>query len=94
MLDSFSNSGFNLACLHLSGKVEKDIDKLQISVKGIAMTVAPSFKNFPAILSRPAAFEGFILFRRCSIFVPLVLDNVKSLDLEMWFYNMLQEYLS
>ena len=66
---------FSLACLHLSGKIDIAIDKLQICVKGMAKTIAPSFKNLPAMLSTPAAFEGFILFRRCNILLSFVGTN-------------------
>ncbi len=65
-----------MACLHLSGKVVKRIDKLHICVKGAARTLAPSFKNLPAILSRPAAFEGFILLRWLSIIVSSISEKV------------------
>ena len=85
MVDPFLNSGFSLACLHLFGKADKVIDRLQIWVKGIAKTVDPSFKNFPAILSRPAAFEGFILFRRCKILVSFVEEKEKTFEGEMRF---------
>ena len=51
----FLNSGFNFAILQSDGNIEYFIDKLQIWEMGLAKTVAPSFKNLPDRLSRPAA---------------------------------------
>ena len=51
------NCFFNLAILHLSGKVDSFIDKLMISELGFASTSAPSFKNLEGISSIPGALE-------------------------------------
>ena len=58
--DPSLKSGFSFACLQPSGKVDRRIERLHNSVTGLAKTVAPSLRNFPAILSNPVAFEGFI----------------------------------
>ena len=58
--DPFLKSGFSFACLQPSGKVDRRIERLHNSVIGLAKTVAPSLRNFPAILSNPVAFEEFI----------------------------------
>ena len=49
------NSGFNFAILQSDGNIEYFIDKLQIREMGLVKTVAPSFRNLPDRLSRPAA---------------------------------------
>ena len=55
VFEPFLNSGFNFAILQSDGNIEYFIDKLQIWEMGLAKTVAPSFKNLPDRLSRPAA---------------------------------------
>ena len=74
----FLKRGLSLACLHLSGKVDKCIDKLHICVNGVARTLAPSFKNLPAILSKLAALAGFILLRRLSTIVSSISEKVRD----------------
>ena len=54
-MNRFLNSGFNFAILQSDGNIEYLIDKLQIWEMGLAKIVAPSFKNLPDRLSRPAA---------------------------------------
>ena len=57
---SFLKSGFSFACLQPSGNFDCRIERLHNSVIGSARAVATSLRNFPAILSKPLAFEGFI----------------------------------
>ena len=45
------------ANLKARGNLFKDIERLQISVAGLARTSTPSFRNPPGCLSTPAAFE-------------------------------------
>ena len=78
MVIPFLKRGLSLACLHLSGKIDKRMDKLHICVNGVARTLAPSFKNLPAILSKLAAFTGFILFRRFSTIVSSTSEKVRD----------------
>ena len=58
--DPFLKSGFSFACLQPSGNFVCRIERLHNSVTGPARADAPSLRNFPAILSIPVAFEGFI----------------------------------
>ena len=58
--DPFLKSGFSFACLQPSGNFDCRIERLHNSVTGSARADAPSLRNFPAILSKPVAFEGFI----------------------------------
>ena len=59
VFEPFLNSGFNFAVLQPDGNNECFIDKLQIWEMGLAKTVAPSFKNLPDRLSRPAALFSY-----------------------------------
>ena len=52
--------GLTFATLKALGNSFKDIEKLQISVIGLARTSAPSFRNLPGSLLTPAAFEVLI----------------------------------
>ena len=61
--DPFLKSGFSFACLEPSGNFDRRIERLHNSVIGLARAVAPSLRNFPAISSRPVAFEGLSLLR-------------------------------
>ena len=56
VLDPFLNNGLSFAILQPSGKADVEIDRLQIWEMGNAKFFAPSFKNFPDILSIPEAF--------------------------------------
>ena len=47
VFESFLYSGFNFTILQSDGSTEYFIDKLQTLEKGLAKTVAPSFKNLP-----------------------------------------------
>ena len=58
--DPFLKSGFSFACWQPSGNFDCRIERLYNSVIGSARAVAPSLRNFPAILSKPVAFEGSI----------------------------------
>ena len=75
-------SGFNLAGLPCSGKIDDLIDKLHKSVIGVAKMAAPSFRNFPASLSRPAALEVF-MSSRCFKTVSLEVGVSVKLRLSM-----------
>ena len=72
-LFNFLKRGFNFACLQSSGKHAREIERLQSSVIGVASIDAPPLRNFPARLSGPAAFEGFIPSR-----------SLKTLSWLMW----------
>ena len=49
--------GLTFANLKGFGNLFKDIKRLQISVDGLARTLAPSFRNLPGNLSVLAGFE-------------------------------------
>ena len=61
VFEPFLKRGFNLAGLHLLGKVDSFIDKLQISVIGVTRMDEPSLRNLPATLSNPAALVVLML---------------------------------
>ena len=49
--------GLTFANLKALGNMLKDMERLKISVTGLARTLAQSFRNLPGSLSMPAAFE-------------------------------------
>ena len=79
-LAPFLKTGFNLAILHSSGKVDNFIDKLIIFLKGRANASAPSLRNFAGIWFIPAALMVSRLSKNFLITSSDSFDNSKSLD--------------
>ena len=52
--------GITFANLKGPRNLFRDVERLRISVTGLARTSEPSFKNFPGSLSMPAAFVVLI----------------------------------
>ena len=78
VLDRFLYNGFNLAILQSLGKSPEEMGMLHI----FARISAPSFKNFPEILSIPADFEMSINCKTSKNFFSIV-----KFRLKLCFYN-------
>ena len=77
VVESFLNSGFNLAMWQSVGKNECFTERLHISVIGYFGTIfTPTFKTFPERLSIPAALSIFVSFSNCSTRSPVTLENL------------------
>ena len=61
VVESFLNSGFNLAIWQSVGKSEYFMERLHSSEIGFARIFAPSFKNFPERLSTPPTLYSYPL---------------------------------
>ena len=61
--EPFLYIGFNFANLQESGDFPEVIDRLQKSVIGLAKAFAPSFKEQPDRLSKPAALDTLVFFK-------------------------------
>ena len=85
----FLNSGFNLAILQSDKNIEYVIGKLQIWEIGSAKTVAPSFKNLPDRVSRPAALFSPISLRS---FNTISSDTKVNLNLELGNFRIFSKY--
>ena len=68
------------------GNVEYFIDRLQIWERGLAKIVAPSFKNLPDRLSKPAALFSSMFLR---IFTTLSSETKVNLNLVFGSFNVL-----
>ena len=77
VVESFLNSGFNLAIWQSVGKSEYFMERLHSSEIGFARIFAPSFKNFPERLSIPAALSTVISFSNCSTWSSVTFQKFK-----------------
>ena len=80
IFEPFLNNGFNFAILPWDGNIKYFIDKLQIWEMRLVKTVAPSFKNLPDILFRPAVLFSSKSWRT---FNTVSSDRKLNLNLEL-----------
>ena len=84
VLSPFLKRGLSFASLHLSGNLASLMERLHICYRGLAKTVAPSFKKIPARLSKPAAFDGSIFFKMSKTLSSVISQREKDLSLQMF----------